>query len=291
MKKLFGGIDLSWKKLIFCAVVAGVYTGIAALLPLFKGTSFADISISFERWVLFGVLIILNSRSNLDAALKCFVFFLISQPLVYLVQVPFHPDGWSLFRYYPGWFVWTLLTFPMGYVGYYLKKDKWWGLGILVPVMVFVGIHYEGFLRETLSRFPLRFVSTLFCAVTVILYPLAVFRTKKLRIIGACAGAAILLVFSGLALSKGPAVYRSIVLSSEGSLGAVFDDSCSVRLEDPSLGEVSVVYEEDLKDYVVQGEFTGLGTTRLILEYPDGTSISFRLSIGDSTYLIELEDP
>ncbi len=75
MKRLFGGIDLTWKKLIVCAVIAGVYTGIAAMLPFTRDTSFRDISISFERWVLFGVLIIMNSRSNIDSALKCFVFF------------------------------------------------------------------------------------------------------------------------------------------------------------------------------------------------------------------------
>ena len=52
------------------------------------------------------------------------------------------------FQYYPGWFKWTLLTIPMGFIGYWLKKDKWWGLFIIVPVMIFEGYHYSGFLRE-----------------------------------------------------------------------------------------------------------------------------------------------
>ena len=37
-------------------------------------------------------------RQPLICAAKVFVFFLISQPLIYLFQVPFSQDGWGLFR-------------------------------------------------------------------------------------------------------------------------------------------------------------------------------------------------
>ncbi len=30
IKRIFGGIDLSWKKLIIFAIIAGVYTGVMA---------------------------------------------------------------------------------------------------------------------------------------------------------------------------------------------------------------------------------------------------------------------
>ena len=69
--------------------MAGVFTAAMAILPVFQNTSFSTIVVTFEVWILFGITIIMNSRSNLDSALKCFVFFLISQPLVYLLQVPF----------------------------------------------------------------------------------------------------------------------------------------------------------------------------------------------------------
>jgi len=88
LKRMFGGIDLTWKKLIIFAVIAGVYTAVMAILPFTENTSFEDITISFEVWILFGILIITNSRSPKDSAMKCFVFFLISQPIVYLLQVP-----------------------------------------------------------------------------------------------------------------------------------------------------------------------------------------------------------
>ncbi len=65
----------------------GIYAGIMAALPVARDTSFADISISFECWVLFGIFIILNSKTPLDSGLKCFAFFLISQPLIYRTQV------------------------------------------------------------------------------------------------------------------------------------------------------------------------------------------------------------
>ena len=96
MKKLFGGLNLTWPKLIIFAILAGIYTAVMALLPQTNGTSFDTIAVTFEVWILFGIIIIMNSKSNKDAALKCFVFFLISQPLVYLIQVPFSHLGWKM---------------------------------------------------------------------------------------------------------------------------------------------------------------------------------------------------
>ena len=95
--KLFGGINLTWPKLIIFALAAAVFTALMAIIPIFKNTSFITITATFEVWILFGIIIIMNSRSNLDSALKCFVFFLISQPLIYLIQVPFSWQGWGLF--------------------------------------------------------------------------------------------------------------------------------------------------------------------------------------------------
>ena len=86
MKKLFGGINLTWKKLVVFSIFAGIYTAVMAMLPIAKDTSFNDLTVTFEVWIFFGIFIIMNSKSPKDSALKCFIFFLISQPLVYLVQ-------------------------------------------------------------------------------------------------------------------------------------------------------------------------------------------------------------
>ena len=138
--KIFGGINLTWPKLILSAVAAGVLTAVIAIIPIFQNTSFITITVTFEVWILFGIIIIMNSKSNLDSALKCFVFFLISQPLVYLIQVPFSWQGWNLFGYYKYWFIWTLICFPMGFIGYWMKKDKWWGYLILLPMIALTAV-------------------------------------------------------------------------------------------------------------------------------------------------------
>ena len=149
VKKIFGEINLSWKKLLIFAIIAGVYTGIMAMLPISKDTSFADITISFEVWILFGIIIIMNSKSAKDSALKCLVFFLISQPLVYLIQDVVNHSNLFL-TYYRNWIIWTILTIPMGFIGWNMKKDKWWGLLILIPILIFLGVHYSRFLGQTI---------------------------------------------------------------------------------------------------------------------------------------------
>ncbi len=287
MRKLFCSFKLTWIKLIIFAVVAGLYTGVMALLPITANTSFADISISFECWVLFGVLIIINSKTPLDSALKCFVFFLISQPIVYLVQVPFSSMGWGIFSYYPRWFVWTLLTFPMGFLGYYMRKEKWWSLLILVPALGFVGYHYIDFFKETLSFFPAHLLSAVFCALTLIIYPLICFKNKKLRIAGVIISVVILLAGTAFALASGRNVYNTTLIVSGGSQNVEFDDTYKAYLEDESFGKLNIVYEENIKSYMVNAELTKAGETKLILESPDGKRQTFNLDIDRNSFEIK----
>ncbi len=283
LRKLFGGLEISWKRLILFAVVAGIYTGIMAILPAVRDTSFHDIAKSFEWWVFFGILIITNSRSAKESALKCFVFFLISQPLVYLVQAPFHPEGLRLFRFYPGWFVWTLCTIPMGCIGYWMKQEKWWALLILTPVLLFVGFHYESFLSATLSFFPRQILSAGFCAITMLLYPLGIFENKKLRRAGLAVSLAILLVMTVLATGNQKTHYETYILSS-GSHGITLDETCSVRLTDESCGDVEIVYDEAIGTHLVKATFSKDGETQLIVTGQDGTETVFTLVVENSSF-------
>ena len=283
MKKLFGRINMTWPKLIIFAVIAGVYTGVMAALPITKDTSFADISITFEWWVLFGIIIIVNSKTPLDSALKCIVFFLISQPLVYLVQVPFNAYGWGIFRYYPGWFVWTLCTFPMGFVGYFMRKNKWWSLLILVPILLFVGYHYWSFLRETLSYFPRHLLSALFCAATLVIYPLFVFAAKRLRTIGLILSLMIIAAATVLAVTGERSAYNTVLLVNNGSQGVEFDGSYEASLEDESFGEVYIDFDENIQDHMVKASFRKTGETKFILRAPDGTERVFRIDVHKSS--------
>ena len=285
MKKLFGELNITWKRLIIFSILIGIYTGVVAILPFAKDTSLADISITFEWWVLFGTLIIVNSKDPKESALKCFVFFLISQPLVYLVQVPFNPYGWGIFRYYPGWFMWTLLTLPMGYIGSFLKKDKWWGLFIIVPVIVFVGYHYSTFLRETLSFFPNHLLSTIFCAVSMILYSLYIFKDKKLKYI--CLGITIVVLIgmSILAIGSGKNYYNTTILISDNETGVEFDDTYTVKLKDEEFGNLFIVYEENIEAYMVNAEFKKTGETEFTLSSPDGNKeYVYKIKVERSSY-------
>ena len=283
MKKLFGGLNLTWPKIILMAVLAGAYTALMALLPAAKDTSFADISISFEVWILFGILIITNSKTPVESALKCFVFFLISQPLVYLIQVPFSQLGWGIFVYYKYWFIWTLFTLVMGYVGWYMRREKWWSLVILGAMLVLLAYHYSGFLREAISFFPNHLLSAIFCAVTMLVYPLGIFEKKPLRVAGVIVSVVLLVAATVLVLAAGKTAYETDILAN-GGRGATFDDTYTVELADPDYGTVDIRYEEGIEDYMVHAAFTKTGTTQIILTAPDGTQQMFDIDIGRDTY-------
>ena len=100
LNRLFGGLKMSWPRVILFAVGAAVLTAVFLIVPVFKNSSFERMGVYLEAWVLFSVLIMANCRKPLEAALKTFVFFLVSQPLIYLFQVPFSWMGWGLFGYY-----------------------------------------------------------------------------------------------------------------------------------------------------------------------------------------------
>ena len=284
LKKLFGGLNLTWWKLILFAVIAGVYTGLINQVPALYDTSLTDIAIHFDRWILFGILIIMNAKSNLDSGLKCFVFFLISQPLVYLVEVPFL--GWSVMGYYRNWILWTILTFPMGYVGYYMKKDKWWGLGILSPMLVLLAIHYKGYLEQTIFSFPRHLYSTIFCVVTMLLYAVVIFSEKRVRIAGVVISAVLIAAMTIWVIIK-PPVYSTDILMSDGDQGARFDNTYQVSFTDPSYGELSIRYEEAIESYLVHAELRKAGQAEVVLKAPDGTEKHYDIDIHRDRFEIE----
>lgn len=285
IKKVFGNINLTWTKVIIFAIIAGIYTAIMAMLPIAKDTSFSDITVTFEVWILFGIFIIMNSKSAKDSALKCFIFFLISQPLVYLIQDLVNKSNLFI-TYYRFWFIWTIATIPMGFIGWHMKKDKWWGLLILAPILAFLGYHFGQYLGMTMFSFPKHILTTLFCAITIILYPLVIFNDKKIRLAGILIGIIILIVFTFLTLQQ-PQVYDTYILTNGGSEGTIFDDSYKVYLEDESLGTVDIRFvEQGLNDWVVHAVFNKTGNTEVILQSPSGEKTIFDIKVDRNTYTI-----
>ena len=283
MKKLFGGIRLTWKKLIVFAVIMGVYTALMAILPQVRYTSFNTITATLEVWIFIGILIIMNARSPKDAALKCFVFFLISQPLVYLLQVPFSWQGWGLFRYYGFWFVLTVLCLPMGYVGYFIKKDKWWGYLILLPMILLTAGSYGSYLRLFPFYAPRYLLISLFCAGAMILYPLALFRDNRIRTVGAAISGAILVGLTVLVLLN-PYTYSTELTGSIN--GKPVTKDCKVSLKDDTYGDVSIRYVDSLGEYMIHADFKRAGKTVLTVETPEGETTEYDLTIEMNTYTI-----
>ena len=282
MKKIFGDINLTWPKVIIMAIIMGIYPAVMAMIPVVRGTSFTDLTVTFEVWILFGIFIIMNSKSPLDSALKCFVFFLISQPLIYLVQDLFNHS--SLFNtYYSNWVLWTIGCLPMGYVGYYMKKDKWWGLLILTPMLLLLGYCYCEYLSLTMFSFPLHVITTIFCLITLIVYPICIFKDKKIKMTGVIISSIIIVVATIICIIK-PNVYSTDILSDSDYH---FDNTYKVYIDDNKYGDLSIKYIDRIEAWMIHAEFKHAGTTKFVLEAPNGDKKTFDLTIKRDTYDVE----
>lgn len=274
-------INLTWPKLIIMAVIAGIITAVIALIPALSDTSFSAITVTFEVWILLGIFIIMNSKSNLDSALKCFVFFLISQPLVYLIQVPFSSLGLGIFGYYRYWFIWTILCFPMGFVGYWMKKGKWWGYLILLPMIALTGYSYFNYFSNFLFSMPRYILISIFCACAMILYPVAIFADKRIKTTGAIIGGVAVVIITVICLLN-PPVYNTNIMYSGDEY--TFDDTYSVSLSDDRYGDIEIRYDDGLEDYVIYADFKKSGDTIMTLTSPIGEKKEFNVHIERSNY-------
>ena len=289
LNKLFGGLKMSWPAVILFAVGAAVLTAVFLIVPVFKNSSFERMGVYLEAWVLFAVIIMSNCKKPLESALKTFVFFLVSQPLVFLVQAPFHELGFGIFVYYRPWFIWTLFTFPMAFIGYYMKKNKWWGLLILGPMLLFLGYHYLTYVGEAVHFFPNHLLTSVFCALTLLIYPVYIFReNKKVRTAGLILSVVILLAASvyGVLDKRSHTYDTSLLLSGSETTGIEYDDTYRVYLEDEAYGTVRIGYEEALQGYLIYASFTKTGDTVLVLESPDGQQYRYDLTVQRSSYTV-----
>lgn len=170
INKLYGGLNMSWKKVILFAVGTAVLTAMIMIVPVIRNTSFGMIGVTFEAWIFFAVIIMANCKNPLESELKTFVFFLISQPLIYLLQVPFSFLGWGILKYYYNWILWTVLTFPMAFAGWFITKKNWLSVLIFAPVFAHLGFFGYGYGIECIQSFPHMLLAALFCLLQIILY-------------------------------------------------------------------------------------------------------------------------
>lgn len=197
MKRIFGGLSMKWPQVIAFAALTGLYTGLIMLVPTLRDTSFQDIGISYEWWVIFAVIVVVNCKSGLEAMLKCFVFFLISQPLVYITEgvCGYLPLSQGLGYYYLRiWLPATFLTLPGGLIAYYCKKQSLIGsiiLGLGHTILAVCGLSY---LITAVAEFPHHLLSVLVCFGSIVILGLSIQKQKRYRFLSWIIPGALLLV-------------------------------------------------------------------------------------------------
>lgn len=241
--KLFGGLKMSWLNVILFAVATAGYTAAMMIFVRPIDLSFRDIGATFECWILFAIIIMTNCKKPLESALKTFVFFLISQPLIYLFQVPFSEMGWRLFGYYRYWFIWTLLTLPMAFVGWYLKKRNWVSVLILSPMILLLAMLGVGFIQSAIKNPPYHLLSGIFCFAQIILYAFALFDKKRDKI---------LTLVIGLLCTIAVLIPNFLTSGKSETIMVVFleDDvtpSAVITLENEDFGKIETYFNDETK--------------------------------------------
>jgi len=151
-----------------------------------------------------------------------------------------------------------------------MKKDKWWGYLILAPILVFLMWHLSMFIKQTLYFFPNHLLSALFCAVTLIAYPVAIFKNKKIKIVGTFISIIMVVVAIAIALSNRLEYNTTLLLNGENH---IFDDSYLVYIEDKSMGDVHIDFDENIQEYMLNANFKKAGQTKLTIESPKGEKV------------------
>ena len=262
--RLFGKLKMSWGKVILFAIAAAVLTTVFLTLPVFKNTSFERMGVHLEAWIFFAVIIMSNCEKPLESALKTFVFFLISQPLIYLFQVPFSSMGFGIFQYYPHWFMLTLMTFPAAYIGWYIRKKSWLSLLILLPVLVFLTQIGVSSFQFAFGHFPYRLVTAVFCLLQVVLYLYAFTSDWRQKLAGFLIPLALMFVFT--ALQPQVDINGTHFLPDE----PVLSESASVVAEDGGIAQITI-------------ERTGTDSMVRIRSKQFGT-MDFSIRDGETTY-------
>ena len=165
------------------SVIVAVYTAFTLVTPYINKTSLSNVGIYLESWILFALIIITNCDKPVEASLKTFVFFLISQPLIYLLQVPFSTLGWQIFMFYKQWFIITLLTIPGAFIAWYVKKDNILSCLILSVATMLICFQATDFLHSIIYHFPNNLLSFVFCLGLICIFIFTLLKKKTNRLI------------------------------------------------------------------------------------------------------------
>ena len=268
LKKIFFETKMTWKRVILLSVLCGVIPGLLMIPAALEHTSFQQPGISFEFWILFALYIILNCEKPVEAGLKTFVAFLISQPLIYLVQVPFARLGWQLFDYYPRWLLLSFLTLPGGMIAWYTKKGTILSALILSVANGILCFMLPDFYRSLLIYFPGFLLSVLFTLAEIVVFTLLLLPGKRERLVAFLLAAAMLIFFFVWSFLPSNALSYSYM---------------EVEGEAP----LEIVSENPLFDVSVEGNQIKLGYRSTDLRSP-GTDVIRYLDKNGTEYEINL---
>ena len=135
--------------------------------------------------MLFAVLIVSNCKNTKEAGLKCLVFFLIRQPIIYLIELPML--GWdkAMYYYLRIWLPITLLTLPGGAIAFYAKKQNALGAVVLSignTVVALLGVSY---FQKLCHSFPRHLLTVVSCAAIIAVLLMGMQQKWKTRFLSA----------------------------------------------------------------------------------------------------------
>lgn len=273
LNKLFFGINITWKRLLIFAVGTAVFTAAFNCIPFFENTSMSAPAQTFEIWVLFAIIVIFNCHGYREAMLKTFIFFLVSQPLIYLFEVPFLEEGWGLFRYYPGWFVWTICTIPGAAIAYYVKKQNVWSgfiIGVANILVLACGLDRINIL---LRDFPRYLVTMIFCLACAIIYIVVLLDGKRNRWIATAISIIVIVVLLYVKLVAGSACTISYPITSKGNWEVL---------------EISDGLDAEISDGYMDISCDKSGNYELIIVNESGEKMTYDIEVDELTGLIDV---
>ena len=174
-------LPMTWRNTLILALIAGAYTGLIAQAKFLADTSISDIAVTYEWWVFFAMIIIVNQKRWWEAGLKTILFFLVSQTVVFLVEFPI--VGEFYFAYWYRWMEIALLTLPGGIFAWLSTKRHFAAdivLSIPVALLCITGVmHTIVFLRKP----PFHILSFIFCFLQAIFWIFSIKEAARDRIL------------------------------------------------------------------------------------------------------------
>lgn len=292
MKKLFGEFNMTWKFLILFSIIIGVVVGGLNEILFLRNTSFQDIAIVMDMWIILAIFVIVNCKSAKEAVAKCFTFFLISQPIIYLTEVIiqtvfYNANIMSLLKLYfinyyygAGWLYWTLLTIPGAFIAYQIKKDNILSGIVLSVATCYLSCKGTYDLIETFTRhFPYHLLNGIICVIMAFSLIYIILKNKNAKRIALAITSlgvisAIVLYIHALTVP-----YRGSELIDFGNEIQIVED----KIEDENIVRIEI---SSSGDYVIVNSSNRVGTSNVELIDNIGNQYDYTITVTSREIII-----